>query len=232
MLGRLLLAAAAIGLACATAPGTPEPGKSTAWGLVRLIPREGVSPQAPGSSSYTDRRLRDVEFVDYSRPGFAVVYLEEAGKRAVAVGGDARVSIRDTQLQPRFDPAHAAMGIGRRIRVANQSTQPHVLSCPAVGLLRRLAPGETAEIVIRAAGEVSLFLLDVPGASSTIFAAPGRYAVVSQSGRFEFQNLTPGHFRLRTWHPRFPPTSRQVDLAAGQVVHLDLEIGVGRGTTR
>ena len=53
--------AAWLGLACAAGvPGAPAPGTSQAFGHVRLVPREGVTPGGQGGGSYSDRRLRDV----------------------------------------------------------------------------------------------------------------------------------------------------------------------------
>jgi hypothetical protein len=63
--GALPACAAAALLACAAAP-PPDPasGRATAWGFLRLVPREGVTPRAAASvSPYADPALRDVEFV-------------------------------------------------------------------------------------------------------------------------------------------------------------------------
>lgn len=225
MLRRVLPFAIAIGLACVSGPRAPEPGKSGAWGYLRLVPREGLDP-GHGQASYGDRRLRDLVFVDYSRPGFAVVYIE-ARERALV--DQVQLTIRDAQVQPRLEPAYAALRIPGRLRVLNASGESRVLSSPDTGLVRQLAPGESTDIELHETGAYSLFLLDVPGSQSTVFAAPGPYAVVSESGRFELRNLEPGRRRLGTWHPRSPPTSRWVDLAVGEMLRLDLAMGVGRG---
>ena len=69
--------ATCLALACAAgSPVAPAPGTSQAFGQVKLVPRAGLAA-GHGGASYGDARLRDVEFVDYSRPGFAVVYVEE-----------------------------------------------------------------------------------------------------------------------------------------------------------
>ena len=57
--------AALVLLACAGVPDPPAPGTAQVWGHLRLVPREGVTPVGQGGASYGDRRLRDVEFVDY-----------------------------------------------------------------------------------------------------------------------------------------------------------------------
>jgi hypothetical protein len=208
-------------LACVGPPGAPAPGRSSVFGEVRLVPREGVTPGAAGAGAYGDRRLRDVEFVDYSRPGFAVVYAE-----GPAPGGRAQLAIRGGAVRTRLEPEHAALGSRGSIAVENASDAAHVVSLPGVGFVHRLAPGEVAEVPVGGAGEQEVFLLDVPGAEARVFAAPGPYTVVSDSGRYALRDLEPGPHRLAVWHPRFPPVSRVVDLPADAVVRVDLELGV------
>lgn len=225
----VLFAAVAIAFACASAPQAPAPEKGSIWGYLQLVPRVGNKPHPLGSASYGDGRLRDVVFVDYSRPGFAVVYVEESEEESERTpGGQIRLTIRDTRVHSRIEPTHAAVMASGSVRVVNSSRESRVLSCPGTGLVRQLAPGESTVIELGEAGAYSLFLLDVPGAQSTVFAAPGPFAVVSESGRFELRNLEPGRRRLGTWHPRAAPTSRWVDLVTGEVLRLDLEIGVGQ----
>jgi hypothetical protein len=213
-----------LALACAGPPQAPAPGTSQAWGQLRLVPRDGVAPARPGNASYGDRRLRDVEFVDYSRPGFAVVYVEEASPP----GGELELAIRESRLGTRVEPAIGAIGASGRLVVRNESRIAHVISYPAAGAVLSLGPGERVELRVPRAGEQGLFLLDA-SAAATIFAAPGPYVVVSSTGRFSLSDLTPGRRELRVWHPRFPPTVRSVELAPDARVQVDLELGVGRG---
>ena len=219
------LAAVALLVACAGGPPPdPRDGSATAWGFLRLVPREGVTPRAAGGASpYGDPALRDVSFVDYSRPGFAVVYLEGTP----SPGGLATLRIRDGRLRPYLDPAHAAVGIGGTLRVENASAATHVLSLPDADRVRRLAPGEAVEMELVQPGAQALFVLDLPEEMGQIFVAPGRFAVTSASGRFELRDLPPGRLRLGAWHPRFPPTSRDLELAPGRTLRVDLELGVG-----
>lgn len=220
-------------VACATTATPPAPGRSTAWGYLKLVPHEGLE-SGGGGGAYGDRRMRDVRLVDYSRPGFAVVYLEGAGDGGpdapgVAVANDVRLTIRPGPISTRLEPAHLALAAGGSVRIANASDSARLLSCPEVGLVRSLAPGDVATVALPHAGAYAFFLLDVPGASSTVFAAPGVFSVVSDSGRFELANVAPGRRQLHAWHPRLPPASHWIELAPGQVQRLDLEMGVGRG---
>jgi hypothetical protein len=211
---------ACLALACAGPPGTPASDRSGAWGYVHLVPRAGVRPGAAGGA-YGDRRLRDAELVDYSRPGFSVVY-----GPGPAPGGSATLVIRDGGGEPRLAPAYAALGAGGSIRVENAAADPHVLSVPGEEWIRRIAPGETVELPVAKPGELPLFLLDVARARATVFVAPGPFAVVADSGRFEISGLAPGPGRVNVWHPRFPPAERELELPPGRTLRVDFELGV------
>jgi hypothetical protein len=166
--------------------------------------------------------MSDVEFVDYSRPGFAVVHLDAGPSPA----GTVQLVIRTSGVRTRLDPPHAAVGAGGALVVRNTSGVAHVLSAPALGLVHRVEPGEQVEIAVPEAGEQSLFLLDVPRSEATVFVSPGPFVVVSSDGRFELSGLTPGSHSLLAWHPRFPPARAPLQIAPGSRVRVDLEMGV------
>ena len=80
MLRKLGFLAFALLGACASAPPATRPNESGAWGYLKLVPHAG-SPAATGAAhAYGDRRLEGVEWVDYSKPGFAV----NSGNRSTA----------------------------------------------------------------------------------------------------------------------------------------------------
>ena len=205
---------------CATAPVSPAPGGCAVYGEVRLVPREGLPTR--NRVGYGDRRLRDAVLVDYSRPGYAVVYADGPPR-----GGEERLTIRPGPLGTRIEPGHGAVGAGGRIGIRNASPDPHVVSVPASGLLRRLEPGDEMEMRAEVAGEVSVFVLDEPAAEALVFVSPGPYAVVSRSGRYALEELEPGRRRISAWHPRFPGATEVAELSAGARLRIDLELGVG-----
>jgi len=227
-----LLALAGLALGCASEPTAPGPDRSTAWGYLTLVPHEGASAGSSSGGAYGDRRMGAVQLVDYSRPGFAVVYLDPApgGNGARAQANETELRIHEGAVATRIDPSHAAIASGGRVVVRNDSAAPHVLSCPAAGMVLHVPAGGSVDVPAPNAGEYAFFLLDVPGASSSVFAAPGAHTVVSDSGRFELADLEPGRRTIHVWHPRLPPISMQVDLQPGAVRRVDLEMGVGRGT--
>jgi plastocyanin len=214
-----------LAVACAGTPDSPAPGRARVFGTLRLVPHEGAPPAAAGGGSYGSRRMRDTVLVDYSTPGFAVVYVAEDAQP----GGTVQVSVRDTLVEPRFEPANLAIGVGGKILLENTSKTSHIVSYPAARLVKRLEPGGRLEIPVPQAGEQGLFLLDVRDAAATLFVAPGRYAVVSTSGAFALEDLAPGELEVRAWHPRFPPVARRVQLAPDASQRVDFEMGVGIG---
>jgi hypothetical protein len=171
----LLIVAAA---GCASAPPAPAPGRATLFGTLKLTPRQGLALPASGpDAGYGDPRLRDVALVDYSRPGFAVVYLDGGASPA----GTALVSIRSSVVSSRLEPERVAVGVGGVLRVANASDRPHVVSLPGFDVVTSLAPGEQLEVSLASPGAHSVFLLD-DDAESVVFAAPGPFAVVGTDG--------------------------------------------------
>ena len=218
-----MLAGAVLLAACAPVPRAPAPGTGTLWGYVHAVPRAGVTPGRRPADSYADRRLRDVEFVDYRRPGFAVVYVEGEPPPA----GNGRLIIEGSLLGARFAPAYAAVGVGGRVVLRNADWVAHTVSCPSAGFLHRLAPGEEGELPTRVSGAAPVFLLDAPRVQGLLFVSPGPYAVASPEGRWELPDLPPGPRRLHAWHPRLPPGSSETEVQSGRATRVDLDVGVG-----
>ncbi len=218
-----LLAAAIVLTACAHVPSSRLPGPATLSGDVRLVPREGVAPGKRDEGPYADRRLRDVEFVDYRRPGFVVVYVE--GPPVVAA--TARITIEPTLLGQRLEPPHLAVPAGGTLVVRNADAVAHTISCPPANLIRRLAPGEELALPAGPGGTLSFFLLDRPGMQTLVFVAPGPFTVASEDGQWELRDVPSGRWTIHAWHPRFPASEQPIEVGGGTARHMHLEIGVG-----
>ena len=222
MLVRSILVAVCLLCACAGGPPAQLPGKARVFGALSLVPHTGVEVPSASGGSYGSRRMRDVELVDYSKPGFAVVY---AGQGA-SPKGSAEIEIRDTRVEARFEPAEFAIGAGGHLTIVNDTGDSHLLSYPAAGIFERIKSGSKLEIDVPEHGEQHMFLVDVLSAEATLFVAPGPYAVVSTSGEYELRNLEPGAVDVHAWHPRFPPVVRHVELAPDASLRVDLQMGV------
>jgi hypothetical protein len=207
-------------LACA-GPPRAEPGTGVVFGSVRLVPKAGAERAA---GAYADRRLRDVAAVDYQQPGFSVVFTDAAPAAAPA---PAAFALETWAGRVRFTPAFGATDLGRGVDVTNRSDETRIVTAPAAGFARALAPGETAHVTPAEAGELELHVLEGAAAPAIVFVAPGAFVRVGADGRYELRGLAPGPVEIRAWHPRLPVTgARRVELADGQALELDLEIGV------
>ena len=208
--------------ACTTASPKVAPGKGTIEGHLRLVPHAGVTPVRAQGGQYGSLRFRDVKFVDYDHPGFAVVYLE--GRPAP--DGTARLAVRSSALGPRFDPPQASVGASGSFTLSNESGRPYAISCPSMNLLRRLEPGATEEIARPPVGAHACYLLDAPETKSILFVSPGPFAVVSGGGDWSLRNVEPGPVSVVAWHPRFPPSERAVEVKPDAILRLDFELRV------
>lgn len=217
---RWLALVAAATLALAAAAQQADSGGIS--GRLRLVPRAGVEAHQ-SSSAYGDRRLRGVTLVDYDTVDFAVVYVEEGPAPEDLV----EIAVRETRLGPRFVPSRTAFGARGRILLRNETGVVRVVSQPAAARVVRLEPGGTAELEAPQPGSQQLHLLGSGDRTATIFAAPGPYDVVTRTGRFDIQGLAPGRITLAAWHPRFPKIRRPAEVAPGETLEIDVEMGVG-----
>ncbi len=210
--------------------GTPEadPTSGTIWGYVRLSPK---ASQHNASSGYGDRRLAHVKRVDYSHPGFAVVFLSAEQAKT---GPPVEFVIRDGPRGPRIDPDLASATTLSDIRIRNATQIDRLISVPAVGYFSRLKPGDSDRLDVIEEGELTLHLLgrnaDGAGSKAKIWISTGPIVEIDATGRYTLRHLDRGQHELRAWHPRLPPTAPQtVDLERGDVRRIDIEIGVDAG---
>lgn len=216
-------------VACATATA---PDQISVSGHVRLVPHADLRELGIAMNAYGDRRLRNARLVDYSRPGFSVVYLDHRDAQdsdaiAPRVDREVHLAIRGGDIRARLEPAHLAMRTGDVIRLRNLDRDAHIVSCPKASVLQQVAPGEEVRFELSMPGVYRFYLADTSAPGGIVFVAPGPFSVTSNSGRFHIPDLTPGTWTLHAWHPRFPPASREVVLATGDSLEIDFEIGVG-----
>ena len=205
----------------------PASNTGTVWGYLSLKARKGVNPGNQASGGYSDRRYRDVEYVNYRAPGFVVVYMDGPPSPA----GTVYVELEHGRHDLSFNSLYTAVGVNGTIVIKNSDQRDHILSCPMAKFLRRLEPGEEVSIATEIPGEYKIFVLNGDGPETTVFAASGPFTVVSPTGRWELPNQAPGMWRLVTWHPRFPPTSLPIEVVEDAVHKYDIEIGVDVGRT-
>lgn len=222
MIRTLLLAFLALSTGCAASPPHPVQGKGTIWGEVRLVPPEGVDPDRKTEGGYAGLRLRDVAFVDYDRPEFAVVYLDQIPNPS----GMARLTIRRSRFGLRLDPERVAVGLGGSIVIVNETDERAVVSCPSANIVQQLEPRSELPIPALNPGLQKVFVLDSQGTEASIFVSTGPYTVISERGRFELPDISPGASTLHVWHPRFPSQTRRITIAPDAIQRIDVEMRI------
>jgi hypothetical protein len=204
--------------------GTPpvKAGKGTLYGTVIAVPREGIKPGKKGGGPYKDPRFGDVEFVDYRRPGFVVVYLDTAP----AQKGEATITIKESNGRVRLSPANGAVGLGNKIVVSNETSSTQVVSCPDAEFMQSVEAGQTLSIETKEAGPLTVFTFSNDKSKSTVFVSPGVFSVASGSGSWELRDLDPKNGTLKAWHPRFPQASKSVSVKKGESQEIELQLRV------
>lgn len=210
-----------LGISGCVKPNTSMPGRASVRGVVQLVPREGVVPAPAGKGAYGDRSLRGVELLDYSRPGFAVVYTDGDAPTDVV-----DIVIRETSHLTRLEPKQSVAGAAGSIRIHNETSEPHIVSDPIQGTLRTIKPNEVLVTDAPSAGFHAIHVIDRPGLQTGVFVAPGPYAVVSPRGRYELNDLEVGRRTIRAWHGQFPTVSHLVHLRSDRQTRLDIQLGV------
>ena len=198
---------AALFAACASAP-TVAPGRSAAFGYVRLVPREGVVPPCGGLASYGDREFEGVDFVDYSKPGFAVVVCGAQGAAGAQRSGDPALVIRDgatgaASIRPR----------GARGRRHHHGRNQSAATRRSRARGRSRAPARDGESIAdptpRHGRVVALPARRRRAKRRASSRRPDRSASCRRPGATSFAISQPGRAQLRAWHPRFPPSLRR-----------------------
>jgi hypothetical protein len=220
----VIIAAALGGLvACAPQLATSPAGTAAVAGTVRLVPHEGV-PSHPRSDAYGDRRLRDVQLVDYSKPGASVVYLD-LGARP---GGSAQIAAEESLAGARLNPRFTVVGAGGEVAIANRTRGEVVVSVPALERVEPIAAGASLLVHAESKGLLEIFLLGAEE-PARVWVSPGPWVRPDATGHFVLKGLAPGRVALRAWHPRLPSAAAEVDLRPGETAVVNFEIGVGRG---
>lgn len=220
----IALTGVALLVGCAATPEA-DPGSATIWGFVQLAPKADAPITGAG---YGDRRLANVKRVDYSHPRYAIVFVPDVPEVDFAL---VELAIRDSARGPRIEPRIASVSLNAGLRIRNETGRTQIVSAPDANHLGPIEPGAAQRIAPLVEGELAVHLLGRDqaddDAAAQIWVSPGRLVNVEPSGRYTLSGLPPGRHVVRAWHPRLPPTAPlAVELRAGEVRRIDLEIGV------
>jgi len=159
----------------------------------------------------------------------AVVMLEPVGAR-LAVKPMSGVEI--SQVRRTFIPDVTVVTVGTAVTFPNVDTVRHQVYS--------FSPAKTFELKLYAGTPSAPVVFDKPGVvvlGCNIHDLMSAWVVVvdtpyharsAESGKARLENVAPGSYRLRAWHPRLPPDAElpsvPVTVAAGDVeatIHVD-----------
>jgi plastocyanin len=160
--------------------------------------------------------------------GPIVVYLEPIGA-AEAPGGAPGPAAKIRQRSAQFTPGFMAVSVGQNVEMPNDDAIYHNVFSYSKGNqfdLGLYAAGESRTIAFRQPGVVKIYCSIHESMTGTIFVAPTRHFTrVSSSGGFSLEGVAPGRYRLVTWCERLPETSRELRLAPGQELAVEISLG-------
>jgi plastocyanin len=156
-----------------------------------------------------------------------VVYLEPLD--GADPGGSSRAPANMHQHDARFSPSFLVVVAGQPVRMANDDAIYHNVfsySRPNDFDLGLYPAGETRTLALRHPGVVKLYCSIHESMNATILVTPSEwYDVVKASGSYALIGVRPGRYRAVVWAERLPPTTRTVEIGAGESRVLDWVIG-------
>ena len=132
------------------------------------------------------------------------------------------------QRNARFSPAFRIVAAGQTVEMRNDDAIYHNVfsySRPNDFDLGIYPAGQTRLVTFAYPGVVRTYCSIHESMNGTIFVAPTPYYdVVRPSGAFAIRDVPPGRYRLKTWSRRLPETSREITLAAGTTLSLEIPL--------
>lgn len=186
--------------------------------LLLQVAAAGARPPATGAIEGT---LRSADL----RAAGAVVYLVPTQGPVAAAGDTVMLDQRDL----RFEPGVLAVTLGTTVEFLNSDPILHNVFSPS-------GPDDGFDLGTYPHGDRRPHTFTEPGAyvilcnvhpemAAYVVVVPTPYHVVAdEEGRYRLAALPAGRYRLGVWQYRAAPLERTVDIAAGAVVHLDLEL--------
>lgn len=204
-------------------------GRALGAALLLLLVAAGASGQ--DSAVVRGRVVLGVEGARLPDLGPIVVYLEPVGAPSPAAR---RASPTIRQRYAQFRPGFLAIAAGQTVRMPNDDDIYHNVFSYSKGNefdLGLYPAGESRSVTFRKPGLVRIYCSIHESMNGTLFVAPSPYfSQASESGSFLIAGVPPGRYRLRTWCERLPETTRELELAPGQSLELELLLAGSEGS--
>lgn len=208
----------------------PAVGLASLRVRVEAVPKEGVPMRSPQVQVY-DAAARNqsggFEPVDYGALNDIVVWAQPVlpseiqriyPPKTVRINGSASA-----------DGAIVTASVGQELVLSNDSSRAMNFYGVSDGNdfdLGTVAPGRQASYVVKSPGLIEVLTDRVEQPVARVYAVASPYVAETHSGAQVTFNLPPGDYRIVSWHPRLPGTSRSVHVSAGQTQSALITVGV------
>ena len=201
-------------------------------GTVRA--RGKTAPDSAASEGrYDSRAYKFAEKVDYDEMHDFVVYIEgRVGTNAPPPQKPLAVTTsRIAQRGATFQPHVLPVVVGTTVEWPNDDTIYHnVFSVSEVkqfdlDLYKGNPPDK--RITFDKAGRVDVFCSIHANMNCVVLVLENPYFAVTDSrGRFSITNVPPGTYKLKAWHERLPPQTRDIVVPENGDVKMDFVLGI------
>ncbi len=161
-----------------------------------------------------------------SQLGPVVVYFDAVdGKLEFPVPREVpKVRQRNAEFSPRF----RVVVVGQTVEMLNDDAIYHNVfsySRPNDFDLGIYPAGQSRSVTFAYPGVVKTYCSFHESMNGTILVAPTpHFDIVGPSGAFAIRGVPAGRYRLKTWNERLPETSREITLAPGSTISLEISL--------
>lgn len=203
--------------------GKPKPG------VKQPVARVAVYDAAPAQSTTGGGTY---ERIDYNNLADVMVWLQPVRLDPITEGQRAITPPpTDIVIDALRESDHVHPGtIGQTIVFRNKTDRPLNLYSVSDGNefeLPPIAPGASASFVPKNEGQIDVLFDPAKPLVASIYAAPSPWVAHTRSNKtVTFRDLPPGEYKLVTWHPRLPGSTKPITLRGGEVTTETATVGV------
>lgn len=211
----------------------PQARAGTIVGTVRAEGRTDVPDEDP-SGNYTSRKYKFAERVNYSELRDFVVYLDgPVGTNAVTAPAKPVVvnTTRVTQQGAVFSPHVLPITVGTTVQWPNNDEIFHNVFSVSdttnfdLGLYKGNPPEK--RVTFNKPGRGDVFCSIHANMHCIVLVLENPYfASVDDHNRYSIANVPAGTYKLKAWHERLPPQTREITVPEKGEVKVDFILGI------
>jgi plastocyanin len=223
----LLIFGSSAALAAAASAGTIT-------GSVRAHGKEGADSGASGGK-YDSREFKFVERVNYEEMKDFIVYIDGpfTDKTPIAPQTTQIVTRRVEQKKATFAPHVLPVLVGTTVEWPNNDTILHnVFSFSEtkpfdLGLYKSPYTGKVPSVTFDKPGKVDVFCSIHSRMNCIVLVLENpHFAATDSQGNYSITNVPPGTYKLKAWHERLPPQTKEIFVPESGEVKANFVMGI------